>query len=213
MTNQKNNKKNGLSRRDFLRLGAEAATFAGIVGAVGVLPAEGRYIRPPRALPEGDFSKKCMRCGACVQVCPEKALDLKDLTLDVKNMSTPVINTKFGGCRAWTDGCRRCAEVCPTGALDLQRPLQQERLATISIEPEECVNCMVCFRRCAIEGAVLFPNPDGEPFTREKDIPLDLKLVNSPLKPYFDNSKCVGCGMCVAHCPPRVLKLHPVRRK
>jgi len=184
-----------------------AATLA---GSVGVLSAERGYVRPPGALRPREFTARCLRCSICVQVCPTKAIRLLDIGLDMKNISTPVIDTRFDGCIAWGEQCQLCAEKCPTGALSPVAEIQTHKIGLAGLDTPRCTNCMVCFRRCPIPGAVLFPNPAGEPFRREKDIPLELKTVNSPLKPYINREKCVGCGLCVAHCIPKIMHLEPL---
>ena len=88
-----------------------------LAGSVGVLSAERGYVRPPGALRPREFTARCMRCSICVQVCPTKAVRLLDIGLDMKNISTPVIDTRFDGCIAWGEKCQLCAEKCPTGAL------------------------------------------------------------------------------------------------
>ncbi|NJB68312.1 ferredoxin-type protein NapG [Desulfobaculum xiamenense] len=198
-----------VTRRAFLRYGLEAGAMVGLVGGLSVLSVDAAYVRPPRALSPEAFTSRCMRCGVCVEVCPTRCLSLVDLTLDVRNMSTPEIAPRFGGCEAWATGCKACAEACPTGALDPLRQLADEKPGHADLEPNRCVNCMVCFIRCPVPGAVLFPNPDGEPFTREQDIPTRLKLRTSPLKPYIDATRCVGCGLCVHYCPEHIMSLEP----
>ncbi|UIJ37005.1 4Fe-4S dicluster domain-containing protein [Desulfobaculum bizertense] len=201
-------KKKTLNRRSFVRYGLEMGAMVGLVGGLSVLPSKGNAIRPPRAVAPEEFTALCMRCGVCVEVCPSHALRLKDLTLDIKNISTPVLDPDFGGCLAWKDNCDECAQACPTHAIDPLRSLAGEKLGFVTLEKDRCVNCMVCLMRCPVEGAVLFPNPKGKPFTREKDIPTVLKLRTSPLKPYIDVKKCVGCGLCVYHCPEKIMHLH-----
>lgn len=199
-----------MNRRAVLRYGLEAGLVAGVVYAAGVGSVRADHIRPPGSLPETDFRRHCIRCGACVVECPSHALRQLDLSLDFSAIGTPVLLAKQGGCLAWEKGCTQCVTVCPTGAL---RPFDRDttRLARVVMTPvERCDNCMVCFQRCSVPGAVLFPNPNGEPFTREQDIPTQLKLRNAPLKPYFDPQRCVGCGQCAAHCPPQILHLTPL---
>lgn len=60
---------------------------------------------------------KCIRCGSCVEVCPENAISL-----------TPEgIETDTEACKM----CGRCAEVCPTTAIDLSgKPLSVNQIMT-----------------------------------------------------------------------------------
>ena len=153
---------------------------------------------------------RCIRCGACVEVCPTRALELLDLSLDFKNLGTPVLNPDHGGCIAWGEKCLRCVEACPTQALSGPNPLTKRPLGRVRIIEPVCYNCMLCFRKCPVKGAVLFPNPNGDPFKAELEIPTDLMTADSPLKPYIDDSLCTGCGLCVHYCPPKAMTLSPI---
>lgn len=199
-----------MSRRRFIRYGLEALFATGLVGGISITSQAGKYIRPPGTLPPEALISRCIRCSICVEVCPTRAIRLLDLTWDLKNISTPVIDTRFGGCTHWKKKCLRCADSCPTGALDIGAVQPGYKMGRVWLRPEACVNCMVCFDRCPVNGAVLFPNPDGAPFTKNRDIPTRLKVVNSPLKPYIDSNVCVGCGLCVHYCPEKVMYLEPL---
>ncbi len=206
-----------MTRRKFLRYFLEVGIVASVVWIAGKIPGWAFFIRPPGSSPEDEFMKRCIKCGACVAVCPSGALRQRDLSTPVKAIGTPVlIPSRKGGCLAWKTGCRRCMEVCPSGALSLAG-VHNLKLANLVMEqPERCENCMACFQRCPIPGAVLFPNPSGgDPYRSEQSIPSFLKLKDSPLKPYFDNNVCVGCGECVGLCPQVLLRLahvdEPVR--
>ncbi len=200
-----------ISRRQFIGLGIAVCAGAALAGAGSFLPVAW-FPRPPRALPGDDFAARCMRCGACVQACPTRALAQRDLSPDFRNIGVPYIQARLGGCEAWSNGCRICAEVCPSGALSPVADLAGQRLAVARFAPPDCTNCMVCLRRCPVPGAVYFPNPDGgTPWYREREaeIPVALKTVTSPIKPIIDESLCVGCGLCVAHCIPGIMRLAP----
>lgn len=208
---QPRNRVEKISRRRFLKYGIEAGLAAGLVGCMGSLSRGGEYIRPPGSVLPEEFTSRCMRCSVCVEVCPSRAIRMKDLTWDIKNISTPVIDTSFGGCTHWQEECLKCVKACPTGALDKKRITKNYKMARVSLKQEECVNCMLCFERCPVEGAILFPNPTGEPFSRIKDIPIDLRLVDSKHKPFINPDKCVGCGLCVHYCPPKIMIIKPPR--
>jgi ferredoxin-type protein NapG len=202
--------KTGISRRRFLRYGLEAGAATALTGVLMMASTGKAYVRPPGALPETDFSRLCMRCGTCVEVCPTRALQQLDLSLDFKNLGTPVLNPDHGGCIAWGKECLRCVEACPTQALSGENPLTKQPLGRIRINEPICYNCMLCFRKCPIKGAILFPNPKGDPFKEELGIPTDLIAPDSPLKPYIDDSLCTGCGLCVYYCPPKAMTLSPL---
>jgi ferredoxin-type protein NapG len=197
------------SRRKFLRYVLEGVGAAALVALTGRMPARAGYIRPPGAADEKELYRKCIKCGACIEVCPTRALDQLDLTLDVKNLGTPILNPRYGGCIAWKHECLRCIEVCPTDALVRFPDLRVVKIGLAGLEREKCVNCMLCMQKCPVEGAILFPNPEGLPFKNDTEIPSQLKIFNSPLKPYVDDSRCVGCGLCVHYCPVKVMYLVP----
>ena len=50
----------------------------------------------------------CGYCGACVSVCPSKALDLVDLFVERDE--------------SLCTGCLACVQVCPLGAMKVQKP-------------------------------------------------------------------------------------------
>ena len=67
------------------------------------------------------FSEKCISCGACVAVCPQKAISWIDESLTID--------------RARCVGCGRCADECPTGAM---------KLYGREYEADELVNKVAC---------------------------------------------------------------------
>lgn len=192
-----------------LRYGIQSAYAVGFVGALHSTSQGRSYVRPPGSLAEDTFTAQCMRCSICVEVCPTSAVRLIDLSLDFKNISTPVIDPDYGGCSHWQEECLKCVKSCPTGALDLNRAKLGQKLGRVWLKPDPCVNCMVCFDRCPVEGAILFPNPDGAPFTRKTDIPVSMRTINAPHKPYINQDKCTGCGLCVHYCPEKIMFLEP----
>ena len=201
-----------ITRRHFMGFGIAACAGVALAGAGTLFPVTW-FPRPPRALAAGQFAARCMRCGACVQACPTWALAQRDLSLDFRHVGIPYIQARHGGCIAWNEGgCRICADVCPSKALDPAAELTGLHVAVARFAEPDCTNCMVCLRICPIEHAVYFPNPKSEtPWYRgqESGIPPALKVANSPIKPIIDEALCVGCGLCVAHCIPKIMHLAP----
>ena len=51
--------------------------------------------------------KECLKCGACVGVCPQVAIELKDVGI-VNNKKLCVL-------------CGLCEKVCPVGAIEVHK--------------------------------------------------------------------------------------------
>ena len=84
-------------------------------------------IRPPGAMPEEDFLKRCIKCGQCMRACPTNVIQPGGLDGGLENLWTPVLNNRIGssGCQL---NCTACGQVCPTSAI---RPITlAERLGT-----------------------------------------------------------------------------------
>lgn len=209
--NRKNITPGKFSRRSFIRYSLEVGLVFGMVGGIHALSRDGTYVRPPGSIQVEAFTAACIRCSICVEVCPTNAVRLLDLSGDIKNISTPVIDPDFGGCSHWLEPCLKCADNCPTIAIDRDRVLDGYKIASVRLEADKCVNCMVWFERCPVEGAMMFPNPDGgDPYTRLADIPVSIRLVHSPHKPFINPDKCAGCGLCVHYCPEKIMYLEPL---
>ncbi|MBT3361734.1 MAG: 4Fe-4S dicluster domain-containing protein, partial [Rhodospirillales bacterium] len=157
-------------------------------------------LRPPGSVPEKDFLARCVRCAACVAVCPHNALQpLYDGT-GVSGLFSPGLVPAGGYCEP---SCSRCAEVCPTDAI--VELTGDERLwaktGTAAVVREDCLawenkeKCMVCDEVCPVDAVV---------FKIEPDIPVTV--------PHVEENKCIGCGYCENACPvkrPAAIRVSP----
>jgi MauM/NapG family ferredoxin protein len=152
-----------------------------------VIKKSDRRLRPPGAIPEADFLAACVRCGACLRVCPTRTLQASGAEGGLIAWGTPVHRMRTAGCE---QSCNLCGKVCPTGAIrDL--PLierQHAKVGTAVLDRQRCVAwaenrlCLLCDEACPYN-AIVF------------------EVVEGHKRPVVDESRCNGCGMCEAVCP------------
>ena len=186
------------SRREALVvLGLSAAGVA----LAGVEPISQRQpatmIRPPGALLV-DFEALCIRCGACVRVCPTQGLQPSFFQGGVQNMLTPRLVPRLGYC---SFGCNACGQVCPTGAIPPLGLLEKQRtiLGLARVDQSRClpwaydVPCIVCEEACPVADKAIeldeveVMNDRGEPVLLQR--------------PRVVKDLCIGCGICEYQCP------------
>lgn len=151
-------------------------------GGDSVLP-----LRPPGAVDEKYFSGLCVRCGSCMQACPQRIL-IPDLGQSgVGGFLTPVVDYDRNYCDEW---CYQCTQVCPTGAIR-RMTLEEKRdvvMGVARIDRSRCIAwsqqqyCMVCNEFCPYQAIR----------TRE-NLGVPCPEVNATL--------CRGCGACQSNCP------------
>ncbi|MDZ7762354.1 MAG: 4Fe-4S binding protein [Desulfovermiculus sp.] len=152
-------------------------------------PKAENIIRPPGAIPERIFLNLCVRCGACMRVCPTNMLQPQGAEQGVQGLFAPVAVSRRGPCRP---ECTACGRVCPTGALR-SLPVQEKmwaKMGTAVIYRDLCLAwewdraCLVCDEAC----------PYGA---------IDLRRVegNQEAVPFVLEDRCSGCGACEHACP------------
>jgi polyferredoxin len=155
-------------------------------------------IRPPGALPEEEFLRRCVKCGECMKVCLTNGLHPTLTEAGLEGLWTPVLVPRLGYCEY---NCTLCSQVCPTGAI---RPVTVEEKQKIHIgmafvDKNRCIpyafnrNCIVCEEHC--------PTPKKAiTFIEERTV--DEKGVGFVLKkPIVSAELCIGCGICENKCP------------
>jgi ferredoxin-type protein NapG len=150
-------------------------------------------LRPPGALPEEEFLRRCTSCGECVKACPVSAIQLVS-SPDPLEDRKPAIVARTQACVVCDDIA--CTKVCPSGALQtLSR--EEIRMGTAVVRRDACLrtrgeDCQICVDKC----------PLG---TRAIEIP----HVGDEVVVHVDG--CVGCGVCEMYCPtePRAIVVEP----
>jgi ferredoxin len=164
-------------------------------------------IRPPGAIAEGDFLRRCLKCGQCMKVCPTNAIQPALLEAGFEGLWTPLLISRIGYCEY---NCVLCGHVCPTGAitpltiekkLGRENPKKPVKIGTAFYDRGRClpwamnIDCIVCEEVCPTSPkAIWFEN-------------VDVQMRDGKLKrikrPYVDPNLCIGCGICENKCPVR----------
>lgn len=150
-----------------------------------------RLMRPPGAMPEHDFLARCVRCGACMAVCPTNTLQPIGFEAGISAVFSPALTPMRGACEP---ECIRCGQACPAEALQelTVREKPWAKVGTARVLRNKCLawehqkECLVCDEVCpydAIEMRQTPGNPVAAPFVHEQ--------------------RCAGCGFCEHHCPVR----------
>lgn len=169
-------------------------------------------LRPPGSLDESTFLSRCIRCGECMKVCPNNALQPTVFQAGLEGLWTPTLVPRIGYCEP---SCVLCSEVCPTGAIWQITPQQKGwvvgigdphaakhdpvRLGTAFYDRGRCLpwaeatQCIVCEEWCPVSPKAIY--------VEEADVVDSSGAVKRLKQPRVDPSRCVGCGACEYACP------------
>lgn len=163
-----------VSRRGFMLSIAGGVLAVPAVRLSGQLAGnwDNKVIRPPGALAEEEFLKRCIKCGQCVRVCPTNVLQLRSAAGGLEGLWTPTLNNRIGssGCQL---NCVACGSICPTGAI---RPISLDekhgtgefadagpiRLGTAFFDRNRCLPwamdkpCIVCQENCPVSPKAIY---------------------------------------------------------
>jgi len=187
-----------MKRRSFL-------TAVGISAASTLVPDKGmaasqkrslRYLRPPGSLEEDEFESRCIRCGQCSEVCPNRCINFFGFENGLASFDTPYIIPRDQACIL----CMKCGEICPTDAIGeiehkLEPILENVNMGKAVVDENLCLSyqgktCGVCYRAC--------PLPD---------IAIRTGMLEQP----HVLDSCVGCGLCERSCIqlPQAIRVIP----
>jgi ferredoxin len=197
-------------RKALTSLAAGAAALPLLRSNTGLAAeANERLIRPRAALAEEDFLARCIRCGACMKVCPNNSLHSAVTEGGWEGIWTPVLVPRIGYCEP---SCSLCGQVCPSGAIweftsrekawvsggEDRKPI---RIGTAFYDRGRCLpwamamECIVCEEWCPTSPKAIYLLP-----AEVIDAAGNKKTVRQP---YLDPERCVGCGACEFACPVR----------
>lgn len=184
------------SRRNFLKKAASKTAELAVHEAQEKANLRAaKWIRPPYALEELEFSFSCSRCDACIAACPENVLFKLPAHTGLTAAGSPAMDLAHKACvlcEEWP-----CVNACEAGALifpeqDEEGEIPLPFLAICQVDTQKCLpytgpECGACEASCPIEGALSWSNE----------------------RPEIVQELCVGCGACLAACivEPKAIKV------
>jgi polyferredoxin len=157
-------------------------------------------VRPPGAIDEPEFLKRCIRCGQCMRVCPNDALQPCLAEGGLEGLWTPVLVPRIGYCEP---SCVECSHVCPTGALVPLSPEEKlkVRIGTAFYDRGRCLPwamdrpCVVCEEHCPVSPKAIYLKEERVMLRDGSELVLG--------RPMVDPGLCIGCGVCEYVCVVR----------
>lgn len=150
-------------------------------------------LRPPGAIDEDQFVRRCIQCGRCAQVCPFQSVVLTapgNGDSDPRALGSPRIAPWATPC--WL--CMRCPPACPTGALAPVTAMQDAGMGLAVLDKERCytyegsIFCKTCHEKCPLRNSAL--------------------IMENGILPVITD-QCVGCGVCEKVCPRKAIVTVP----
>jgi ferredoxin-type protein NapG len=179
-----------ISRRQLFRLDV-GHILDGLNGRDRADSGQPSLLRPPGASSdEAVFVKEtCDSCRECSQACPFGVISHVGPE-NGRAEGTPVIDPAANPCRWCAD--MDCVRACPSGVLAFG---DDESVAPIGKAVLDLLTCLTRQGTLCDECVTVCPG--------------ELKAMRSAgREPMLDVDRCVGCGLCVFHCPSSPTSIH-----
>lgn len=168
-----------LSRRDLFGMFRKSLSAA---------KADELPLRPPGAIDEDRIADTCIRCGACIDVCPRRAIRAIPRGY-AAGVGTPYIVPREAPC-VMCSGLS-CTAVCPSGTLRRLTSPHEVHMGRAIIDKARCLPyqgtaCSACVSFCPVQGAI---------------------SLDAQARPHITDA-CTGCGLCEHYCPPDPTAVH-----
>ena len=184
-----------LERRRLLQ-GMAAGLGYGLLAQTGAarLAHHDRLLRPPGAprdlVSEEEFLGLCARCGECMKACITGGLQPAVTEAGLEGIWTPILVPRIGPCES---RCTACGDVCPTGALKpfTVEDKQHITIGLATVHQDRCLAwrkgehyllCLVCDEQCSYKAVTN-------------------RVYEGKKRPFVEEAKCTGCGLCEKACP------------
>ena len=157
-----------------------------------------KLLRPPGALGETEFLRRCVKCGECMKVCTTNGLQPTLFEAGIEGIWSPMLVPRIGYCES---RCTLCGQVCPTGAIK-RLTLEEKgkiKIGLAMIDKGRCLPwahtrpCIMCEEVC--------PTPKKAVWFEAVHVRDRNGTIVVLQQPHVDLELCIGCGICEAKCP------------